>query len=297
DPLVHTSVGSLGELSVWRVLDANARSSRGFESAFTCMGPPPVATALEQHADDFPGPRLERLEDRIQSVDEPGHSTRTASATSRFASVDFASGRPSFCLGSSSPGPAETVTDTGASGETCASLRGTTVTFAWPCSPRFTLRGAWLVSIRYAFAASAWTSACAKEGNANARAIPTILTVRMPFRRQKRPFVATVLRVSRRFLAAPLQAGELLGAADDRKRQIPSGGVLESLEARAGVDVEDHGPRVGLDQVDGGDFQADDARRFDGDAIHRRGDAHRLELRPSGERVQQPPGSRAPFDP
>jgi len=100
---------------------------------------------------------LERLEDRVQSVDEAAHSTTTASATSRFcrsqsfsvqmkkvtwafsssfpaclptngrsnstplASVVFASGRPSFCLGSSSAGPAETVTDSGASGETCAS--------------------------------------------------------------------------------------------------------------------------------------------------------------------------------
>src|SRR2546426_3454903 len=46
----------------------------------------------------------------------------------------------SFGLGRSRAGPAETVTDRGASGETWASLRGTTSTFACPFSPFFTFR-------------------------------------------------------------------------------------------------------------------------------------------------------------
>src|SRR5438067_6167237 len=188
------------------LFDAHSRRHRGFEGALSGVGTPPVARAREEYAHDLPRPRLQCLENGVQSIDKPGHSTTTASDTSRFcrsqsfsvqmkkttwacssslpvclptngtsnstpfASVALASGRPSFCLGSSSAGPAETVTETGASGDTCASLRGTTVTLACPLSPRFTLSGDWLVSIRYAFAASAWTSPCASPGSATAKA-------------------------------------------------------------------------------------------------------------------------------
>src|SRR5256885_1278705 len=45
---------------------------------------PSFVAALKQHADDVLGVRLERLEHRVDAVDEPAHCTSTAIANSRF---------------------------------------------------------------------------------------------------------------------------------------------------------------------------------------------------------------------
>ena len=70
----------------------------------------------------------------------------TSNATP-FSFVSLASGRPSFSFSSFSAGPVVSASEMGASGETCASDRGTTSTLAWPMSPFFTLR-TFEVSIR-----------------------------------------------------------------------------------------------------------------------------------------------------
>ena len=63
------------------------------------------------------------------------------------AFVSFASGRPNFSFSSLTAGPEVRASEMGASGETCASDRGTTSTFAWAVSPFFTL-SAFDVSMR-----------------------------------------------------------------------------------------------------------------------------------------------------
>src|SRR5438067_1572538 len=108
----------------------------------------------------------------LRAIDH-SHSTSTASAISRFcfsqrlsvqmkklnvpstlslpaavkgmsnstpwAAVGCASARPSFCLSSFTAGPDCTVSEMGASGETCAPFAGTTSTLACAAWPFFTL--------------------------------------------------------------------------------------------------------------------------------------------------------------
>src|SRR5438132_14138999 len=84
DALMHASLRSPRQFAMRRVLDVDAGRRGGFESALSGVRATSVAAPLEQHADDFPRTRLQGLENGVQSVDEPAHSTTTATATSRF---------------------------------------------------------------------------------------------------------------------------------------------------------------------------------------------------------------------
>src|SRR5438067_8772724 len=175
DALVHAGAGAVSEISLRDVLDPDPGLRRGLGYAVSALRPPPFLAALQHHPDDVPGVRLERLEHRIDAVDETAHCTSTAMAISRFcfsqsfsvqmkklnvpfsssfpaveavngtsnstplAFVSFASGRPNFSFASLTAGPEVSASVMGASGETCASDRGTTSTFAWAVSPFFTL--------------------------------------------------------------------------------------------------------------------------------------------------------------
>src|SRR5438067_5735033 len=184
DALVHAGARAVREVSLGDVLDADSSLRRRLGHAVSPLRPPPFLAALQHHPHDVPGVRLERLEHRIDAVDEPAHCTSTAMAISRFcfsqsfsvqmkklsvplssslpaveavngtsnstplAFVSFASGRPNFSFSSLTAGPEVSASEMGASGETCASDRGTTSTFAWAVSPFFTLR-TFAVSMRY----------------------------------------------------------------------------------------------------------------------------------------------------
>src|SRR5262249_17628938 len=154
DALVHAAARSLRKTSLGHVLHPHAGFGCRLGHARRAVRGAPFAPALDQHPHDVLGVRLQRLEDRVDSVDEPAHCTSTAMAISRFcfsqsfsvqmkklsvpfssslpaaaavkgtsnstpfACVSFASARPSLSLASFTAVPEVRDSEIGASGET-----------------------------------------------------------------------------------------------------------------------------------------------------------------------------------